>query len=142
MNRTWFLGNSNRSFGVGICVSALLFGMVALGVVGERLLTGDAANEASTFLFIGVLGLVSAATFAARSDGLLVCLTLGIMPYAGWWMASMSVVEMYPPAPTGVDLVVRGIATGILYGGPVGALGFAIGAGGRRILSRAGGVAA
>lgn len=132
----WFLGDSNTALGVGL--SGLLFGLVALGVAGEQLLTGDAANEASTFLLVGALGLVAAIAFAVRYDGLLVCLALGAMPYAGWWMASMSVVRMYPPAPTGVDLVLRGLATGLIYGGPLGVVGFVLGAGGRRVFTRVG----
>ena len=130
------LSDSTESSIRGISISMIMSVLVAAGVVGEQLLTGDAANEAPTFFFIGLLCLTISAYYALQNDGLLICVLMCGMPYASWWMASMSIVKMYPPSPTGVDLVVRGLITGIIYGGPVGVAGFVLGAGGRRMLSR------
>lgn len=127
------IGTSYRATTRGLILTAGLVLVVYGGLMGTRPITGNVPTGTPFViaLWLSVLGI--AATFAYLRDGLVICILLATAPASGWVLAQATAVESYPLYPEGVDLIGYGIANGLIFGLPLGILGFSLGAGATRL---------
>lgn len=83
------------------------------------------------FVLLGLLALGSAVCHAYRNSGVLVCIVLAVAPILSYYLPLTVLNWAYPSE----DLL-WGVGTSLMFGAPIGVLGFLLGVGGRWLVPR------
>lgn len=121
------IGSSRKGFTRGIVSAIGLVVVIYTTMLVLRSFPSGIPIGTPLLILLSILATGTAAMYSYIHNGLLPSILLATAPFMGWTLAQATAVSAYPSFPNGLSLLQRTGQASLLFGVPLGFLGFVIG---------------